>query len=85
MLGRILRRTLRLGAGMGHLVASAAGCFVFTRGFQLIEEDGEESKMVSPSRAAGRSPKPLAGMEAPLFLIASIASEGPMTKIAFRL
>ena len=53
MMSCLLRRTLKVGPIVGCLVASAAGCFVFTRGFELIAKKGEESDMGSPSRFVG--------------------------------
>ena len=84
MKSHLLRRAFKFGPIMGYLAASVAGCFVFTRGFQLIAKDGEESNMRSPSRVVGRSPNPWAGMDAALFLVAFIASEALMTIMALR-
>ena len=38
-MGPLLRRILKIGPIVGYLVASAAGCFVFTPGFQLIAKE----------------------------------------------
>ena len=84
MMSHLLRRTLKSCPMMGYLVASAAGCFLFTRGFQLITMDREESDMGSPSQAVGESLKLWAGMDAALFLMAFIASEALMTLAALR-
>jgi hypothetical protein len=61
MMSYLLRRTLKVGPVVGCLVASAVGCFVFTRGFQLIAKDGEESDMGSPLAGHWQDPKLLAG------------------------
>jgi hypothetical protein len=84
MKSHLLRRTLKFGPTMGYLAASAAGCFLFTRGFQLIAKDGEESDMRSNAPAVGRSPKLWAGKDAALFLMAFVASEALMTIMALR-
>lgn len=84
MKSHLLHRTLKSGPIMGYLAASAAGSIVFARGFQLIAKDGKESDMGSPSRVVGRFPKRWAGMDAPLFLMAFIASEALMTIIVLR-
>jgi hypothetical protein len=54
MMSGLLHRTLKVGPIVGRLAASAAGCFVFTRGFELIAKEGEESDMGSASRFVGR-------------------------------
>jgi hypothetical protein len=84
MLSHLLRSTRKVGLIMGYLVASAAGCFVFARGFQLIAKDGEGADKGLPSRVVGRSPKLWAGMDAALFLMAFITSEALMTIMALR-
>jgi hypothetical protein len=84
MMSDLLRRTLKLGSICGYLVASVAGCFLFTRGFQLIAMDGEVSNMRSPSRAVSGSPKLWAGMDAALFLMAFITGEALITIMALR-
>ena len=83
-MSQLLHRTLKVGLTMGYLVASASGCFVFTRGFQLIAKDGEELETGSPSRVIGRSLKQWAGMDAAFFLMAFITSEALMTIMALR-
>jgi hypothetical protein len=84
MISHLLRSTRKVGLIIRYLVASATGCFVFTRGFQLIAKDGEESDMGLPSRVVGRSPKLWAGMDGALFLMAFITSEALMTIMALR-
>jgi hypothetical protein len=83
-MGHLLRRTLKFGPTIGYLAASAAGCFIFTRGFQLIANDGEESDMRSSAPVVGSSPRLRAGTDAALFLVAFAASEALMTIMALR-
>jgi hypothetical protein len=73
------RRVSEPGSFMGDLVLSAAGCFVFMRGFRLVAMRNEGSDTGSSMRAAGRSTKPLAGIGAALFLLAFVASEALAT------
>jgi len=56
MMIHLLRSTLKFGPIVGSLVASAAGCFAFTRGFELIAKEGEESELRASSRACFRNP-----------------------------
>ena len=84
MKSHLLRSTRKTDLNMGYLAASATGCFVFTRGFQLIAMDGEGSNMGWPSRVVPRSPKLWAGTDAALFLMAFITSEALMTIMALR-
>lgn len=83
-MSHLLRRTLKFGPTMRYLVASAAGCFVLTRGYKLIAKDGEESDTGSPLRVVGRSLQRWAGMDAAFFLLAFITSEALMTIMALR-
>ena len=84
MKSHLLRRALEFGPIMGQLAASAAGCFVFNRGFQMIAKDGEESEMRSSLRVVEKSPRLWAGTDAAFFLVAFIASEALMTIMALR-
>jgi hypothetical protein len=84
MMNRFLRSISRLGPVMGDLVASAAGCFVFTRGFRLVAMGEEESGTESPVHGKVRSPKLLAGIGAAIFLLFFIASETLATVVALR-
>jgi hypothetical protein len=80
----ILRRIASLGPVMGDLVASAAACFVFTRGFRLVAMDEEDSDTESPVHGKGTSPKLLAGIGAAIFLLVFIASEALAAVVALR-
>jgi hypothetical protein len=74
----LVYRVSKLGLLMGDLAASSAGCFAFMHGFRLIAMGaaGEEgSDTGSSMRADRRSPKPLAGIGAALFLLAFAGSE----------
>jgi hypothetical protein len=84
MMSRFVRRILDLGPLMRDLFVSAAGCFVFTRGFRLAAMEKEGSDTVASIRAAGTSRKPLAGIGAALFLLGFIASEALVTIQALR-
>jgi len=77
-------RTLKMGLAIGQMVASVAGCFMFTRGFQLIAMDETGSNTSSPPRVVNRSPRLWAGMDAALFLMAFVASEALITIMALR-
>ena len=57
MMSHLLRLTLKFGLIMAYLVASAAGCFLFTHGFRLIAKDGEALDLKSRSRVIGGSPQ----------------------------
>ena len=74
----------KLGTLMRDLVASAAGCFVFTRGFRLIAIDEVGSNTESALRTVGKSRKSLAGIGAALFLLAFVTSEALATVVALR-
>ena len=84
MMSDLVHRTLKIGLIIGYLIASAAGCFLFTRGFRLIAMDDEGSSTASPSRAIDGSPKLRAGMDAALFLLAFVTSEALITLMALR-
>ena len=64
MMSSYIRRLLKLGPLMGDMVVSAAGCFVFMRGFQLVATGKERPDTRSSMPANGRSLKPLAGIPA---------------------
>jgi hypothetical protein len=84
MMSRFVRRILDLGPLMQDLFVSAAGCFVFTRGFSLATMGKEGSDTVASIHAAGTSRKPLAGIGAALFLLGFVASEALLTIQALR-
>lgn len=84
MMNRFLRSISRLGPVLGDLVASAAGCFVFTRGFQLVAINEEKSDTAQPVHGNIRSPKLLAGIGAAIFLLFFIASEALAAVVALR-
>jgi hypothetical protein len=73
-----------LGLIIGSLVGSVAGCFFFTRGFQLIAMDEVGSTTAPALRVVNGSTKLWAGMDAALFLMAFIASEALITIMALR-
>jgi hypothetical protein len=70
-----VRCILRLGSLMGCLLASSAGCFVFTRASSLAATEREGSDSEATIRAGGGSSKHLAGIGAALFLMAFVTSE----------
>lgn len=80
MMNRFVRRALKLGSQISRLLASAAGCFVFARGFRLVAmgEKGGDS-MVS-IRVDGAPHKRLAGIDAVPILLA-FATCGALVKI----
>ena len=83
-MSRHLRRILKLGPVLGEMVESAAGCFVFMRGFRLVAIEKRGSDTAASMRADGRSTKPLAGIDAAFFLLAFVASEAAATIVALR-
>lgn len=83
-MNHILRRIATLGPVMGDLVASAAGCFVFSRGFRLVAMDEEDSDTESSVHGEGRSPRLLAGIGAAIFLLVFIAGEALAAVVALR-
>ena len=84
MMSNHLRRILKLGSLMGDMVVSAAGCFVFLRGFRVVATGEERPDARSSMRVDGRSTKSLAGIGAALFLLAFVASEAAATVVSFR-
>ena len=84
MMSSFMRRILKLGLLMGDMAVSAAGCFVFMRGFRVVAMGQEGPDTRSSMRADGRSTKPLAGIGAALFLLAFVASEAAATIVALR-
>ena len=74
----------KVGTLMRDLVASATGCFVFTRGFRLIAIDELGSNTESALRIVGKSRTSLAGIGAALFLLAFVTSEALVTVVALR-
>jgi hypothetical protein len=84
MMSDLHNRTLKMGLSIGQMVASVAGCFLFTRGFRLIAMDEAGSSTLSPVRAVSRSPKLWAGMDAALFLMAFVTNEALITIMALR-
>ena len=84
MMSSHIRRILNLGLLMGDMVVSAAGCFVFMRGFWVVATGQERPDARSSMRADGRSTKPLAGIGAALFLLAFVASEAAATVVSLR-
>jgi hypothetical protein len=75
MMNRFVRRVLELGSQMSRLLASAAGCFVFARGFRLVAMGEERSVPVTSNSVDGAPLRPLAGIDAALFLLAFVTSE----------
>lgn len=75
MKSRYVRRILKLGSSLWDLVVSAAGCFVFTRGFSLVTIRKQESKTAESIRTVGTSHRPLVAVGAALFLLAFVVSE----------
>jgi hypothetical protein len=65
----------KLGMTGCDLCASAAGYFVFTRGFHLVEHGKEGSDAAATTPVASPSRSPLAGIGAAVFLLAFISSE----------
>ena len=87
MMNRILRRILELGPLLCDLGLSAAGCFVFMRGFRLvaIDEPGSD-KGLSRYDAGYDAASPLkqfAGFDAVLLLLVLVTSEAPAMIRAF--
>ncbi len=56
MMSRIPRRISKIGLLLGDLVASATGCFVFTRGFRLVVMVEEVAEATLPMRQNDRPP-----------------------------
>ncbi len=79
-----IRRISKLGLLIGDMVVSAAGGFVFMRGFRVVAMGQEGPDTRSSMRAVGRYTKPLAGIGAALFLLAFVASEAAATVLALR-
>jgi hypothetical protein len=79
MISSFVRRTLKFGSFMWNLVVSAAGGFVFMRGFRLVALGKEVSDSASSIRATGLFGKPLPGIGAALFLLAFVTSEALAT------
>lgn len=83
MTNSILRRILGLGPLVCDLGLSAAGCFVFMRGFRLvaIEEPGSDTGQsrydagYDAGRDAGSPLKQFAGFDAVLLLLVLVTSE----------
>lgn len=75
MMKQFARCILKLGPLMGDLAVSAAGCFVFTRGFRLVAMDKEGPDAETSVSPADTPHKSLAGIGAGLFLLAFVASE----------
>jgi hypothetical protein len=84
MMSRFLRRISKLGLFLSDLIASATGCFVFTRGFRFVALNEEESHSTSPIRHNDGPPKSLAGIGAALLLVAFASSEALATVLALR-
>jgi hypothetical protein len=80
MMSSHISRILKLGLLMGDMVVSAAGCFVFMRGFRVVTGGQEGTDARSSMRA--HDAKPLAGIGAALFLLAFVASEAAATVVA---
>ena len=83
-MSRFVRRASKLGPLMGDLVVSATGCFVFMRGFRLVATEEKGSGTGSSMPINRRSPTPLAGIGAELFLLAFVASEAMAAIAALR-
>jgi hypothetical protein len=84
MINLILSRISKFGTIMSDLFSSAFGCFAFTRGFQLVTNDDEQSRAGSPVHGDGRSQKSLADFGPAIFLLVFITSEAMATVIALR-
>jgi hypothetical protein len=84
MTTQILQRMSKYGPMLGDMVASAAGCFVFTRGFRLVRMGMDGPDTASSMRAEGKPPRPLAGIGASLFLLAFVTSEAVVAIGALR-
>ena len=84
MMSSHIRCILNLGLLMGEMVVSAAGCFVFMRGFRVVAMGQERPEARSSMRADGRSAMPLAGIGAALFLLAFVASEAAAAVVSLR-
>ena len=84
MISRFLRPISTLGLSVGNLVASATGCFVFTRGFRLVARNEEESHSALPVHDNDGPSKPLAGIGAAFLLLTFISSEAVATVLALR-
>ena len=84
MMSSHIRRILNLGLLMGDMAVSAAGYFVFVRGFRVVAMGQERPDARSSMRADGRPTKPLAGIGAALFLLAFVASEAAATVVSLR-
>ena len=84
MMSSYIRRIRKLGPLMGDMAVSAAGCFVFIRGFRVAAMGQERPDARSSMRADGKATKPLAGMGAALFLLAFVASEAAAAVVALR-
>lgn len=75
MMSSFVHNVSKLGPLMGDLVVSAAGCFVFTRGFRLVATQEDGSGKGAPMRASDPPYKPFAGIGAALFLLVFVVSE----------
>lgn len=84
MMNRLFRSISRLGPVMGDIVVSAAGCFVFTRGFRLVALSEEEPDRESPVHGTVRSPRLFAGIGAAILVLVFISSEALVTVVALR-
>jgi hypothetical protein len=84
MKNNFLGRIAELGLYIGGMVVSAAGCFVFMRGFRLVATGKEEAATRSSIRAPRMYRKPLVGVGAALFLLVFITSEALATVRALR-
>lgn len=82
MIVSYVRRILKLGPLMGDMAVSAAGCFVFIRGFRVVVLEQERPNARSSVRTEGVPRMPLVGISAALFLLAFVASEAAATVVA---
>ena len=79
MMNSFVQSVSRLGLFTKDLVASAAGCFLFTPGFRLVTTGNDGAGTPLPVHHADASPKPLSGSSAAFFLLSFIASEALAT------
>jgi hypothetical protein len=74
-----VRRIFKFGPLLWNLVVSAAGGFVFMRGFRLVALGKEGSDSAVAIRTTGLFGRPMAGIGAALFLLVFVSSEALAT------
>lgn len=75
----ILHGISKFGMAVGSLIASGAGCLVFTDGFRLVVRNETGSDAESSKGVEGKSQRRPAGIGAGAFLLAYVASEAMAT------